>query len=303
MPNAFPPASPTIAGDYMTVSRFLNTPTLVARRMRTLAEQRLISTSILTGRETVSGGAISFEQNEGLFTDRPVEAVSPGGEYPLTTVGDGTAQLAKVVKWGQDTFVTDEAAKRKAMSAVDKALLKLINTAAKNVDTVALAAIASSVTQTQAAAAAWSAATGVQMLRDVLKAKAALAALNQGYEADTMVIDDLTWALIASDQTLISTIARETQSNAVVTGNFDVLAGLRIMRTPNLPAAGAWILDSSQLGGIATEDLGGNYDKVDGILESKSMRDDDNDQWRLRARAVAVPYINEPNAAIRITGI
>lgn len=303
MPNAFPPASPTISGDYLTVSRFLNTPTLVARRMRTLAEQRLISTSILTGRETVSGGAISFEQNEGLFTDRPVEAVSPGGEYPLTTVGDGTAQLAKVVKWGQDTFVTDEAAKRKAMSAVDKALLKLINTAAKNVDTVALAAIASSVTQTQAAAAAWSAATGVQMLRDVLKAKAALAALNQGYEADTMVIDDLTWALIASDQTLISTIARETQSNAVVTGNFDVLAGLRIMRTPNLPAAGAWILDSSQLGGIATEDLGGNYQKVDGILESKSIRDEDNDQWRLRARAVAVPYINEPNAAIRITGI
>lgn len=303
MPNAFPPASPTIAGDYMTVSRFLNTPTLVARRMRTLAEQRLISTSILTGRETVSGGAISFEQNEGLFTDRPVEAVSPGGEYPLTTVGDGTAQLAKVVKWGQDTFVTDEAAKRKAMSAVDKALLKLINTAAKNVDTVSLAAIASSVTQTQAAAAAWSAATGVQMLRDVLKAKAALAALNQGYDADTMVIDDLTWALIASDQTLISTIARETQSNAVVTGNFDVLAGLRIMRTPNLPAAGAWILDSSQLGGIATEDLGGNYQKVDGILESKTIRDEDNDQWRLRARAVAVPYINEPNAAIRITGI
>jgi len=303
MPNAFPPASPTISGDYLTVSRFLNTPTLVARRMRTIAEQRLISTSILTGRETVSGGAISFEQNEGLFADRAIEAISPGGEYPLTTVGDGTAQLAKTVKWGQDSLVTDEAAKRKAMSAVDKALLKLVNSAAKNVDTVALAAIASSVTQTQAAAAAWSAASGVQILRDILKAKAALSALNQGYEADTLVIDDLTWALVASDAVLISAIARETQSNAVVTGNFELVAGLRIMRTPNLPASGAWVLDSAQLGGIATEDLGGNYDKVDGILESKSMRDDDNDQWRLRARAVCVPYINEPNAAIRITGV
>jgi hypothetical protein len=303
MPNAFPPASPTIAGDYLTVSRFLNTPTLVARRMRTLAEQRLITTSILTGRETVSGGAISFDQNEGLYTDRAVEAVSAGGEYPITTVGDGTAQLAKVVKWGQDTFVTDEAAKRKAMSAVDKALLKLINTAAKNVDTVALAAIASQVTQTQAAAAAWSAASGVQILRDILTAKATLAALNQGYEADTLIINDASWALLASDQVLINAIARETQSNAVYTGNFELIAGLRIMRTPNLPASGAWVLDSAQLGGIATEDLGGNYDKVDGILESKSMRDDDNDQWRLRARAVCVPYITEPNAAIRITGI
>jgi hypothetical protein len=295
MANAFPPASPTISGDYMTVSRFLNTPTLVARRMRTLAEQRLISTSILTGRETVSGGAISFEQNEGLYADRPVEAVSPGGEYPLTTVGDGTAQLAKVVKWGQDTFV--------AMSAVDKALLKLINTAAKNVDTVALAAIASSVTQTQAAAAAWSAASGTQILRDILTAKASLSALNQGYEADTLIVNDASWAYLASDQVLINAIARETQSNAVITGNFELIAGLRIMRTPNLPANGAWIVDSSQLGGIATEDLGGNYQAVDGVLESKSIRDEDNDQWRLRARAVVVPYINEPNAAIRITGI
>lgn len=303
MPNAFPPASPTIAGDYLTVSRFLNTPTLVARRMRTLAEQRLIASSILTGRETVSGGAISFEQNEGLYADRPVEAVSPGGEYPLTTVGDGAAQLAKVVKWGQDTEVTDEAAKRKAMSAVDKALLKLINTAAKNVDSVALAAIASSVTQTQAASAAWSAASGTQILRDILKGKATLSSLNQGYDADTLLVDDLTWAYVASDQVLINAIARETQSNAVVTGNFDVVAGLRIMRSPNLPASGAWILDSSQLGGIAREDLGGNYNQVDGILESKSIRDEDNDQWRLRARAVVVPYITEPNAAIRITGI
>ena len=303
MPNAFPPASPTIAGDYLTVSRFLNTPTLVARRMRTLAEQRLVATTILTGRESVSGGAISFEQNEGLYADRPVEAVSPGGEYPLTTIGSGPAQLAKTVKWGQDTLVTDESAKRQAMSAVDKALLKLINSAAKNVDTVALAAIASSVTQTQAAAAAWSAASGTQILRDILTAKAAIRSLNQGYEPDTLIVNDASWAYLASDQVLINAIARETQSNAVVTGNFELIAGLRIVSTPNLPASGAWIVDSAQLGGIAVEDLGGNYDKVDGILESKSIRDDDNDQWRLRARATVVPYITEPNAAIRITGI
>jgi len=271
--------------------------------MRTLAEQRLVATTILTGREAVSGGAISFEQNEGLYADRPVEAVSPGGEYPLTTISTGPAQLAKTVKWGQDTLVTDESAKRQAMSAVDKALLKLINSAAKNVDTVALAAIASSVTQTQAAAAAWSAASGTQILRDILTAKAAIRALNQGYEPDTLIVNDASWAYLASDQVLINAIARETQSNAVVTGSFELIAGLRIVSTPNLPASGAWIVDSAQLGGIAVEDLGGNYDKVDGILESKSIRDDDNDQWRLRARATCVPYITEPNAAIRITGI
>jgi hypothetical protein len=33
------------------------------------------------------------------------------------------------------------------------------------------------------------------------------------------------------------------------------------------------------------------------------MRDDENDQWRLRARRVFVPYVMEPNAAVKITGV
>ena len=33
----YPPAQPSISGDVVTISRFLNNPTLVARRLRTLA--------------------------------------------------------------------------------------------------------------------------------------------------------------------------------------------------------------------------------------------------------------------------
>lgn len=303
MPTSFPPASPTISGDFLTVSRFLNTPAFVARRMRTLAEQRLVATTILTGRERVSGGAVSFEQNDGLYTDRPVESVSAGGEYPLTPISSGPSQLAKTVKWGQDSIVTDESATRQAMSVVDKVLIKLINTAAKNVDTVALSAISSQVTQTRAATAAWSAATGTKILRDILQAKADVRALNQGYEPDVLIVNDAAWALLASDEVLINAIARETNSNAVLTGNFEIVAGLRIVATPNLPSAGAWVIDSTQLGGIATEDLQGGYESVTDVLQSKSIREDTKDQWRIRARSVCVPYINEPNAAIRITGI
>jgi hypothetical protein len=302
LPYSYPPAAPTLSGDFFTVSRFLNDPVVVARRLRTLAEQRLIATAILSGRETVSGGAIGFEQNETMYPDRVVESVSPGGEYPMTPISTGPAQLAKIVKWGQDTIVTDEAVSRQRMQAAERAMLKLVNAAAKNVDSVALSLIASSVTQTRAASATWSSATP-KILQDIMLAKADIAALNQGYDPNTLIINDATWAYVASDPTLINAMQRETTANPVYTGSFQILAGLRVLPTPNLPAAGAWVLDSAQLGGIATEDLQGGYESAGDLLQSKSIREDHTDQWRLRARAVFVPYITEPNAAVKITGV
>jgi hypothetical protein len=50
MPYTYPPAAPTLSGDVETISRFLNSPTLVARRLRTLAEQRYIADTLLSGR-------------------------------------------------------------------------------------------------------------------------------------------------------------------------------------------------------------------------------------------------------------
>jgi hypothetical protein len=65
------------------------------------------------------------------------------------------------------------------------------------------------------------------------------------------------------------------------------------------------VLDSGQLGGMADEDLGGpGYAKVNGQgVEVKSIREDDNDQWRVRARRVTVPVVVEPAAARKITGL
>src|SRR5690348_15260938 len=122
MPYFYPPASPTLSGDIETISRFLNDPTLIARRLRTLAEQRYIADSILTGRFQVSGGAVLYETGETIFTADNPRAVAPGAEYPLTTAPTGQASLAKTVKWGQDTKITDESIARQRMQPVNKAM-------------------------------------------------------------------------------------------------------------------------------------------------------------------------------------
>ena len=307
MPITYPPAAPALSGDSLTISRFLKDPTLVARRLRTLAEQRFIADVLLSARLKTESGSVLYETGESIYSDRAPEAVSPGSEYPLTTVGTGEAQLAKTVKWGRDVEITDEAISRQNLDPVNRALLKLVNNTVKTIDSVALAAIASTVTQTTAASASW-AGTGSTptILRDILRAVANLRALNEGFEADTLVVDDITWANIASDDKIAQIIARESKDGPVYTGNFPVIGGLRVLPTPNLPTAGvALVLDSTQLGGMADENIGGpGYVSAEGVgIQAKTIRKDDEDKWRVRARRVTVPIVLEPKAAWKITAV
>lgn len=306
MPTTYPPASPTITGDVVTISRFLQSPTLVARRLRTLLEQRYISDALLTGRFVAVGGAVQYETGESIFTGEDPRAVSPGAEYPLVTPGDGVANIAKTVKWGQDALVTDESISRQRMSPVERALTKLANQNVKYVDSVSLAAVASAVTATQAAAATWATATAAQILNDALQARAAILALNEGYDPDTVVVDDARWAYAMTAFVAAGYTPREGSQSPALTGDFPMIGGMRWLSTPNLPTAGqALVLDSTQLGGMADEQLDGpGYVNVNGIgAQTKVMRDDEDDQWRLRARRVTVPVVTEPAAARKITGV
>jgi hypothetical protein len=306
MPLLYPAAPATLSGDTESISRFLKSPALVARRLRTLAEQRFIADALLTGRLPVDGGSVEYETGESIYSGTNPGPVMPGSEYPLVTVGDGNASIASVVKWGQDTLVTDEAIKRRRMSPVEKALQKLVNQTVKYVDSVALSAIASAVTNTQAATAAFSGATATQIFGDVADLVADIRALNEGYEPDTVVTDDVTWAQAMSKFVGAGLLPRESASTPLLTGSFPEIAGLRWLSTPNIPTAGVLIvLDSKQLGSMADEkDLSPGYYSADGVgIEAKTMRDDDNDRWRLRARRVTVPVVENPAAAKKLTGV
>lgn len=307
MPLTYPPAPVSLSGDVETINRFLQSPTLLTRRLRTLLENRFISDSLLTGRYTLQGGSVLFEQSESIFADRAVEQVAPNGEYPLSGVSSGLAAVASAAKWGQDALVTDEAIKRLMLDPVTRAILKLVNNLVQKVDQVALAAIASAVTQTAAATAAWLPGTAsTNPLYDLMKGVGVIRALNQGYDPDTLVIDDAHYASLMNNTTVLTSFAREDKSNPAYSGQLPgPLAGLRVMVTPNLPtAATAIILDSRVLGGMADENLGGpGYSgQVKGV-EGKTIRGELNDSWRLRARRVTVPVVIEPACAYVLTGV
>jgi hypothetical protein len=185
-------------------------------------------------------------------------------------------------------------------------MAKLVNTIVKQVDSIALASISSQVTATRAASALWTGSTAA-ILRDILLAVSDVHALNQGFDPDTVLVDDITYAYVASDQSVTNALSRENGNAPVYTGALPIVGGLRVLASNHVPpgfATAALVLDSTQLGGMADEQLGGRgYTGGIGGVETKAIRHDETDSYDLRARRVTVPVIVEPTAAIQITGV
>lgn len=305
----FPAAPPTLSGDVLSISRFLQSPTALQRRLRNFRDLRFVSDQILTGRYRSSGGAVLYEQSEPFVSDRTPEAVDAGSEYPYALLPTGVAALAAIQKWGQKTLLTDEEIARNAYpgSAVDRALMKVINSIIKQVDGIAMSAIASAITATAATSGSWDNATVASRapLLDILKAKQAIMELNLGYSPDTLLISDKAYTYLMINDTIATLRSRETTSNPVYTGEIERVAGLTVIVTPNLPTpTTAIVLDSSQLGGMADEmDGAPGYSVADLAVQVKAIRKDGQDAWDLQGRRKTVPIVQEPGAGYEITGV
>jgi hypothetical protein len=305
MPGSYPAPPPTLSGDLESISRFLSSPTQIRRRLRSFVDLRFVADQILTQRFRTAGGAALYELSEPFVTDRPVEAVGPGAEYPFANMPTGTAGIASVAKWGQKVPVTDEEIARNvyAGTTIDRALRKVVNSVIAQVDAIAMSAVASAVTTTQAAVATWSTPATARILFDILSAKAKVYGKNLGYKPDTILVDDLHYAYMMSDTAITNALQREDSNNPVYTGQIERIAGLVIIVSPSTVAVNPYVLDSTQLGGMADEmDAAPGYAMDQLAVQVKSIRLDLNDKWDLQGRRKTVPIVQEPGAACQITG-
>ena len=307
MPGTYPAAPPTLSGDLETISRFLQSPAQLRRRLRDYRDLRFISDQVLTQRLRSQGGAILYEMSEPFVTDRPVESVAAGAEYPFANLPTGTAAIAAVAKWGQKVRLTDEEIERNvyAGQAVDRNLRKVVNSVIKQVDGITMSAVTSAVTGFVSASGAgstrWGAATP-KILFDILSAKASVYALNLGYNPDTLLVGDTAYALMMSDTNITNALRREDSTNPIYTGKIEIIGGLTIVVGGSMAGVDPYVLDSSQLGGMADElDSAPGYAMDQLAVQVKSIRKEDNDAWDLQGRRKTVPVVQEPGAACKIT--
>lgn len=284
------------------VHAFLKSPTLVARRVAELARQRFVADFLLKGRYSAEGGAISWSVDDSLFSDDDPQVVAPGAEYPVTTAGEGKPETVRTEKEGQDTEITDEAIRRLLLDPVNRALAKMVNRTIRRVDSKALGIVGSEVTATHAATAAWT--NGEIIVTDVLTADAKLDALDLGLAGDAVLLKPLQFAKVAGFFIKADMLAGGI-TGAVASGVIPNVLGKTWVTSNNVPFNDPLLVDSEQLGGIATEALGSpGYTSVPDALglESKVMRIDERDAYRPRVRRVGVAAVIEPRAGIRITG-
>lgn len=307
MPGPYPPASPTLSGDLLTISRFLQSPTQLSRALRSIMNLRFVSDQLLTGQYRTSGGAISYEVSEPILNTRAVTAVAPGSTYPFDVPAGGTAALAAVKKWGEASFLSDEQVKRSvyAGNEIARTLQKAVNTVVNKIEAITIAAIGSAVTQTQAATATWATTATATIFRDVELAAAKIADQNQGYNPDTILMSTSKFAYMISDTTVSNLRAREDQSNPIYSGSMAQIGGFKVVYTSvaNLPSDDVWVLDSSVLGGMADEvnnDPG--YVTIDRNIQVQSERIAGRDGFNVWARRLTVPIVQEPAAACKLTG-
>lgn len=146
-PVAHPLGPPTVSGNKVTVDTMLNQPTRITRMIMDLTLQRFIADRVFANAGGVTGGAVIYDQatlNE-LYTDRDVQQVPPGGEFPLVTSERQVPKVAEVEKWGGKVFITDEAKNRNNTAAFTNQIRQLSNTIVRKVNQRAIAELDTSI--------------------------------------------------------------------------------------------------------------------------------------------------------------
>jgi hypothetical protein len=267
------------------------------------ADQKFIADYLLTGRFTASGGGIFYENGESIFaTDNP-EAVEPPVASTRDDPPSGNLTAAKTTKWGLDTLITDEAIARLGINPVDRGLQRLANQTIKYIDTVAWGVIASKVTDTIAATGAW-AASVPNVVQTLLNVQADRQNLALGLNLDTVALSAVQYAKVIGLFMTANVLPREA-GNPLIEGN---AAGQparlhlgHVAGHQRIEPLGVRPEPARRHGGRGSRLPG--YVRSNGVgIEVKTIREDHNDRYRVRARRVTVPVVIEPHAGIAITG-
>lgn len=300
MPTPYPPAPPTVSGNNITVDAFLNNPARVSRTIEALALNRFVADRIFGTGPQATGGAVLYDQMSAgeFFTDRDVEAIEPGMEFPILNSGEHMPLVAAVVKWGGSAVFTYEVVRRDRRDLLRRELTKLRNTIIRKVDVVGLAALNAAPINPNAASGDW-AVNATNPLVDIFTAVSDIDQIDMGYTADTVLLNPAEALALRTNTTVAARLPRETPRAAngspdlLSSPDLSGLAGIPSWIVSNrVPAGTVFVLDSDTIGGISDELP----------LYSRTVDEETKERYRVMSARVTVPYVTDPLAAVKITG-
>lgn len=294
-PVTYPPGAPTISGNLLTVDLFLKNPTQIRRVLDNLSSQRFIADNAFASGQAV-GGAVIYDQvsEQDLYTDRDIEEIAAGAEFPDVGATNPTPQVAKVAKRGGRFKVTDEQVRRNNMDVVRRNMRKLTNTIIRKHDAIAIAALLAAPTRTGSAEVEWNATSGTDPFADIAGAVSSVEQSDLGYVIDMAIINPQERLSLLTNKVIRESLPRESKSdNPVLSGQLAGLAGIEKWVVSNRCPAGTAIFLNSGVVGTMSDELGMYVNVIPQPLNEVTV---------VQAARVSVPVITDPKAAFVMTG-
>lgn len=298
--SPYPPAAPTVNGVELSLNLWVKAPAIVQRSMELLTSQRFLTDQLLAKGPDAPGGSVLYDQltESDLFTRRgDVQAIEPGGEFPLLDVGEVAPKVAEVTKWGGAGILTYEDVRRDRRDKLGRMLTRLRNTVIRKVDTVTIAAIeaarVANLIPSQAASADWSVA-GTDIIGDIETGRAVVEVSDLGYEIDTAIIHPTDALAVRKNAGIRAALPREnTAANLIGAKDLDGLLRIAHWYVSPRATAGKPILTASKIVGSYSDEL---------PLYTRVIDQPERERYLVQCARVTVPYITDPKSTVVFTG-
>jgi hypothetical protein len=245
----------------LTVSALLKQPSLIARPLTSLVTKRLVTDRLFIRgtSDQVAGGAMRYQELEGIYLDDLATALAEGADFPLSQWSEAI-KTAPVRNFGLGFPVTNLAVRRNQRDVITRGTVKLANSIAKGIDTVTMSLLLDTTTypaiQTQSASALWTTA-GTDIISDIAAAETKLETKDNGYsgfEGATLVLNTAMRDSLLNNTVLRAALPRENLSGQIQSGMVAPFLGLKeILFTPQLDITKALLIDTGIAGTIADE--------------------------------------------------
>lgn len=292
----YPPPVPSVSGNNITIDQFLRTPSRVQRVMADLSSQRFIADTLYSAGDA-QGGSVVYDRvsAQDLYTERDIEEIAPGSEFPNVGGADTAPLVAKVAKRGGQVQISYEAVRRNNRDMVQRNLMKLRNTIVKKHDSIAVnTLIADGDVLTGTAALEWNDPLS-DPFADIAGAVSSIEQQDLGYTADLVLINPQERFTLLTHKDIREALPREnTAVNPVLSGQLAGLCGLTQWVVSNRVPAGTVVVANSKIVGSMRDEM---------PLYTRVIDKQEVETWIVQAARVSVPVITDPKSAIVLTGV
>ncbi len=310
------PTTPVVVssdGPRFTVNDLIGNPMLVPTKLKELMTNIFISTALLRNAGGNDNGLVRYTEGDPSFLDTDVQDVAEYGEIPVAAGRVGVPRIAVGTKRALGIRISREMRDRNKIDAVNKQIRQLRNTFERADDNVIRSLLQSAAVPTMPVDNAWDTADGNPRLdlalarKEIGQAAPDVAAGGSdqewyGFRPDTIVVNDGLLPVLLDNEKFLKVFQGNIADQSIAyTGAMPArVFGCDVITTMAFPDDKILMLERGTVGFYSDErplEFTGLYP------EGGGPNGGPNESWRSDASHIRVYGLDQPKAALWLTGI